>query len=383
MKKLIIGLAIILGLSVDAEAQDNKKKVEKLNSRQQKMITISALAAKGELELLKPELNAGLDAGLTINEIKEVMVHLYAYCGFPRSLRGLQTFMSVLDQRKANGIDDKQGKIASPIKDKRSRYDRGKEVLEKLSGVKESDIRTGYAAFSPEIEIFLKEHLFADLFERDVLTYADRELVTVSVLIGIGGVEPMLQAHIGLFLNQGLSPAQLSELINVIEIKVGKKEADAAKPVFNEVVKSKGLNIVFQEKTINPPTIDSLFPTGEEINSSNFTGKAWLKSLIDADSLNQITVGNVTFAAGARTNWHSHPGGQILLATGGTGYYQEKGNPIKILRKGDVIKCPPNIVHWHGASLDDEFTQVAITTTQTGPPLWLQPVTDEEYHTVQ
>lgn len=129
-----------------------------------------------------------------------------------------------------------------------------------------------------------------------------------------------------------------------------------------------------------PESTESVFPKGKEINSSNFTGKAWLQSLIEADSLNQLSVGNVTFEAGARTNWHSHPGGQILLATAGTGYYQEKGSPIKILRKGDAIKCPPNVVHWHGASPEELFSQVAITTRQAGPPVWLQPVTDEEYN---
>jgi len=131
-------------------------------------------------------------------------------------------------------------------------------------------------------------------------------------------------------------------------------------------------------KTDPKPTY-SLFPTGKEITNSNFKGKAYLQSLIEADSLNQIAVGNVTFEAGSRTNWHSHPGGQILLATAGTGYYQEKGSPIKILHRGDAIKCPPNVVHWHGASPDDMFAQVAITTRQAGPPVWLQPVTDEEY----
>jgi quercetin dioxygenase-like cupin family protein len=124
---------------------------------------------------------------------------------------------------------------------------------------------------------------------------------------------------------------------------------------------------------------DNLFGKGEEIKNNNFTGKTWLNMMIEADSLNQISVGNVTFSPGARTRWHSHPGGQILLATDGTGYYQEKGSPIKILRKGEFIKCPPNAVHWHGASPDEQFVQVAITGREAGAPVWLQPVTDEEY----
>ena len=122
-----------------------------------------------------------------------------------------------------------------------------------------------------------------------------------------------------------------------------------------------------------------LFGKGEKITNTNFTGTAYLQMLIAADSLNPTSVGNVTFEPGARTKWHLHPSGQILLVTDGVGYYQEKGQPKKILRKGDVIKCPPNIQHWHGASVDTYFVQVAITNTQNGVPVWLEAVTDEEY----
>ena len=122
-----------------------------------------------------------------------------------------------------------------------------------------------------------------------------------------------------------------------------------------------------------------IFPKGEKITNANFTGKAYLQTLIAADSLNPTSVGNVTFEPGARTKWHFHPGGQILLVTDGVGYYQEKGQSKKILRKGDVIKCPPNIKHWHGASDDTYFVQVAITNTKNGVPVWLEAVTDEEY----
>jgi quercetin dioxygenase-like cupin family protein len=123
----------------------------------------------------------------------------------------------------------------------------------------------------------------------------------------------------------------------------------------------------------------SIFPKGEKITNDNFTGAAYLQMLIAPDSLNPTSVGNVTFEPGARTKWHLHPGGQILLATDGVGYYQEKGQPKKVLRKGDVIKCPPNIPHWHGASDDTYFVQVAITNTQNGVPVWLEAVTAEEY----
>lgn len=122
-----------------------------------------------------------------------------------------------------------------------------------------------------------------------------------------------------------------------------------------------------------------IFPKGEKITNDNFTGNAYLQPLITSDSNNKIQVGSVTFEPGARTKWHLHPAGQILLVTAGIGYYQEKGSPKKILQKGDVVKCPSNIPHWHGAGPDQPFIQVAITNTQNGPVVWMQAVTDEEY----
>lgn len=122
-----------------------------------------------------------------------------------------------------------------------------------------------------------------------------------------------------------------------------------------------------------------VFPQGKKITNDNFTGTAYLQMLMDTDSLNAISVGNVTFEPGARSKWHSHPAGQILLVTDGVGYYQEKGQPKKVLRKGDAIKCPPNVAHWHGASADTAFVQLAITGREKGETVWLKPVTDQEY----
>jgi len=124
-----------------------------------------------------------------------------------------------------------------------------------------------------------------------------------------------------------------------------------------------------------------IFENGEKAPAEYFTGTAWLKMLVPNDTNLNCQIGNVVFQAGARNNWHTHPGGQILLATHGTGYYQEKGKPIQLLRKGDVVNIPPDIEHWHGASPASEFTHLAINpNTQKGVVQWLQPVTDEEYN---
>jgi alkylhydroperoxidase/carboxymuconolactone decarboxylase family protein YurZ len=213
-----------------------------LNDKQKAIVRIASTTAQGDLLKLKKELNAGLDYGLTISQIKESLVHLYAYCGFPRSIRGLQTFMTVLEERKMKGITDIIGEQASIIKEETSKYERGKYILAKLTGIKQDEPKTGYSAFSPEMDKFLKEHLFADIFERDVLSYSERELVTISVLASIGGVEPMLKSHFNIGLNVGLQPSQLTEFINVIKTTISHKKTCATQNVLNEILKSKNKN---------------------------------------------------------------------------------------------------------------------------------------------
>ena len=221
-------------------AQNTSEAKQSLTEKQRAITLISAFTTKGELTKLQQALNTGLDAGLTVNECKEVLVHLYAYCGFPRSIRGLQTLMATLDERKAKGIKDNMGREATPLPNDTNKYETGWKNLAKLGGrPTDGPIEkptSGYGAFSPEIERFLKEHLFADLFSRDVLTFAERELTTVSVLIALGsGVEPMLGSHMGLAMRQGLTKNQIEEMLALIEKSVSKTDADAARKVFSEI----------------------------------------------------------------------------------------------------------------------------------------------------
>lgn len=211
---------------------------QQLDRKQKALIGISALTAQGDLAALKHSLIEGLNAGLTINEIKEALVHVYAYCGFPRSIRGLQTFMTVLDERNAKGINDVKGVEASAIDKDTSKYERGKKILAELTKTPEQGQLAGYAAFAPVIDTFLKEHLFADIFERDILSYRQRELVTISVITAIGNAEPMLKSHLNICLNIGFTPDQLKEFIGIIRSTIGDKEAKAAQAVLNELLKT-------------------------------------------------------------------------------------------------------------------------------------------------
>ncbi len=210
-----------------------------LTAREQAIVAVASYTGKGDLEHLKPALTEALEAGMTVNEVNEVLIHAYAYCGFPRSLRAIQTFMQVVDERKAKGIDDPVGREATATDDSRSRYERGRDVLAEISGISADAPKAGYAVFAPTVERFLKEHLFADLFERDLLTYRERELATVSVLAGVGGVEPMAYGHMSICLHLGITAEQLSALLNIVETNLGKTYSEPLRGVLTQLTQPK------------------------------------------------------------------------------------------------------------------------------------------------
>ena len=215
------------------------EKLHALNQKQQCIIPIAAFTAEGDIDRLKPALNQGLDAGLTVNEIKEVLVHLYAYAGFPRSLNALSAFMGVVDERKAKGIEDVVGKEASPVPPDFDRDEYGAKVRAKLAG-RETDISNAkWQLFSPAIDTFLKEHLFADIFVRDVISHQDRELATIAALANMTGTEGQLRFHLGAAMNTGLSEAQMKDFISVLATQLDKKKAEDADEVLNTVLNSR------------------------------------------------------------------------------------------------------------------------------------------------
>jgi 4-carboxymuconolactone decarboxylase len=136
-------------------------------------------------------------------------------------------------------------------------------------------------------------------------------------------------------------------------------------------------------KTEKKMTTQDIFPQGQQLPDEWFTGNAFLYPLVAKDKNNEFSAGVVTFGAGARTNWHTHPKGQVLIVVEGNGFYQEKGKPAQPIKKGDVINIPENVEHWHGASATTKMAHIAITNYKNYEQVtWLNPVTDEEYKTV-
>ena len=167
----------------------------------------------GDLPRLNEALNQGLDAGLTVSDVKEILVQLYAYAGFPRSLNALGELMKVLDARKQRGFQDLAGRDSGPVPSGKELLAVGTANQTKLSGV---PVKGPLFEFAPAIDEYLKTHLFGDIFSRDNLDWQSRELATVGALAAIPGVESQLQAHIRIAMNVGLTAPQLRQLADVL-----------------------------------------------------------------------------------------------------------------------------------------------------------------------
>lgn len=197
---------------------------ETLSIRQQAIVTIAAFAAAGNMAKLTDALNRGLDAGLTVSDAREILVQLYAYAGFPRSLNALGELMKVVESRKQRGIQDAPGRAPSrPIPKGDALLAAGTANQTKLSG---GPVEGPLFDFAPTANEYLRTHLFGDIFERDNLDWQSRELATVGMLSALPGLESQLQAHMRISMNVGLTANQLRQLVQVFS---GQVDADAAR----------------------------------------------------------------------------------------------------------------------------------------------------------
>lgn len=211
---------------------------ERLDRRGAAIVPIAALTALGDQKALARALEAGLDSGLTVNDIKEVLIQLYAYCGFPRSLDGLNTFMGVVEKRKQAGKNDAEGEQPRELPADADRRAIGAATQTALLGRPAS---APVYAFAPGIDQFLKEHLFCDIFSRGVLTEQERELATIAALAALPAGS-QLKAHLGFSLNAGLTPGQLDEAVAILTEKAGEAPGMLARATLEKVLAERPRN---------------------------------------------------------------------------------------------------------------------------------------------
>ena len=210
---IALGLAPSFGLAAAPSENTTVSSGQALSAKQQSIVPIAAEMAVGNIPHLNTALNRGLDAGLSVGEIKEILIQLYAYTGFPRSLNALSELMKVLDARKQRGIQDPAGREPTPVPPSSDMLALGTANQTKLLG---QPARAPLYEFAPTIDDFLKRHLFGDIFARDNLDWQSRELATVGALAAMPGIESQLQAHLGFSMNVGLTAAQLREVAQVL-----------------------------------------------------------------------------------------------------------------------------------------------------------------------
>lgn len=230
-KYLLLFTLALCALGFDSGSEAAAKK--ELTGRQERIVTVAALTAQGDLARLKTALNEALDVGMTVNEVKEVLVQLYAYCGFPRSLNGINTLIAVLEERRSAGIVDAIGREATPVDPRRDRYAIGEKTQTELVG---RPVVGKTYDFAPIIGVFLKEHLFGDIFERDILNWQERELATVGALAGIGNVNAQLASHMLVSMNTGVTEKQLREVVAVLSERVNFATGKNARRVLTSVL---------------------------------------------------------------------------------------------------------------------------------------------------
>jgi AhpD family alkylhydroperoxidase len=267
----------------------------------------------------------------------------------------------VIKEREAEGKPTEPGREADPLPKDYDALKQGTAVQTRLSG------QPFNYTFAPQTDYYLKAHLFGDIFARNNLSFADREIVTVSAISALQGCEPQLKAHVSGARNMGVSDGQLHEIPAVLRDLVGEAEAVRCERAVAEV---------FNEPSQAVNTVDfNVWPQGEPNPYGQFfTGNSYLADMGGG-------LFNVTFEPGCRNNWHVHHRQvQVLICVAGRGWYQEWGKEAVKMVPGTVIEIPLDVKHWHGAAKDSWFEHLSIMSrTVAGSHEWLEPVDDETY----
>jgi len=248
IRTLTTVLALSLGLTLtqsqaatntDAPAGTSQKtSASTLSDKQQTIPLIAAFMASSDMPKLNGILNQALDAGLTISEAKEILVQLYAYVGFPKSLNALGELLKVVEARKQSGIQDAPGREPSraiPTGDKLVAVGTANQT--KISG---APVKNAVTDFAPVINQYLQAHLFGAIFERDNLNWQSRELATVGALAATPGVEAQLRSHMRASMRVGISAVQLRQVTQILAERGDKQAAERASAALIQALAATG-----------------------------------------------------------------------------------------------------------------------------------------------
>ncbi len=334
-----------------------------LGPRDRSLVTVAALIAGGHTQQMTGHFNRALNNGVKPAEIAAVITHLAFYAGWPRAVSAIGVAKEVFAKR---GIATDKLALGStellPV-DQASEVPRSAAIEAQMGGT------------APALARFTNEVLFGDLWRRPDLAPRDRSLVTITALISAGQVD-QLSFHLDRGMTNGLTRTEISETITHLAFYAGWPRAVSAVPVAKKVFEArnplKGSMILEILRQGSQPATKG--------STDNFIGSVSVDQRFQRSDPARVGGGIVTFEPGARTAWHTHPLGQTLIVTSGTGWVQLEGGPVEEIRTGDVILIPPRTRHWHGATATTPMSHVAIAEALDGKSVdWMEQVTTEQY----
>ena len=379
--RTLFGGEALTGQGTDPEMMDILQKfifgevfqTGELTLKQREMITCITLATMQTLPQLKAHAGAALNVGVTPEELREVMYLTAPFIGFPKMLNAVATVNEVFKERGISLPLEKQGTVTEE-----TRHETGKAIQDKLYPGGITSVMEGVPGnMGKDVEQFLTDYFFGDIYSRGALDLRTRELLGYCVLTTLEA-ESQLHSHYHGNINAGNSPETLTAAVIQCLPYIGFPAAIKALRIIKEETADADGKAAFQREMI--------FPIGEPNTAyaKYFIGNSYLAPI----SKEQIPFSNVTFEPGCRNNWHIHHatkgGGQMLVCVAGKGWYQEWGKPAVQMLPGDVIHIPANVKHWHGAAADSWFAHFAFEVPgENTSNEWLEPVTDEEYNRLE
>ncbi len=392
MKKPVVAAIAALTLATPVEAQDRKSVAPKamqavapglagytddvlfgdvwinpaLSPRNRSLVTVSVLIATGKTAQLTGHLGRALDNGVTPGEISGAVTQLAFYTGWPNAVSSLEVIEKVFTDR---GVD--MAALRAPVT--------ASVPLPASDAARAKAVTANIGPTAPTLAALTNDVVSADLWRRPDLASRDRSLVTLAALAA-NGDEAGLAFHVGLGLQNGLTRAEIGEALTHLAFYAGWPKATAAVAVADKVFKDR-------DAAQAPSAAEGLAITGPgrqpvQGPAATFTGAVSVTSPFKGTGQARLGGATVTFQPGARSNWHSHPLGQLLIVTAGEGLVQTEGGPVRRMKAGDVVWTGPGIKHWHGAAPTSAMTHVAVAEALDGASVtWLGPVSDAEYRT--
>lgn len=338
-----------------------------LSPRDRSLVTVAALVSMGRIAQIGNHVRRGLGNGLKPGEIGELITHLAFYTGWPNAMSAVSEVKAVFDER---GIPPVEESSAARI------------VLEvQAEAARAATVNAAVGPTAPALADLTNRVLFGVLWQRPDLSARDRSLVTVAALIAIGQPE-QLSFHANRAMDNGLTQQEASEVLAHIAFYAGWPRAMSAVGALKTIFESREkIMSNTSEKTAATEIAITRASAGKAAApEAYFTGAVEIAARYSGDAPARVAGATVSFPAGARTAWHTHPLGQTLFVVSGHGWIGKEGGTVEAFGPGDVVWIPAHVKHWHGATTDSPMTHFAVAEAEDGSSVtWLEKVSDHDY----